>query len=95
MRYTGAPWWAQLKSFREGPVWRGYITFQDRAPGQVYRTTTIFRETDPPGPSGALFEPRRSGSDGLSALQAPVAIFGKLFLATEDFGLLGADLQTR
>jgi hypothetical protein len=47
MRYAGAPWWAQLKSFREGPVWRGYIAFHDRASGQVYRTTTIFRENDP------------------------------------------------
>ncbi len=47
MRYAGAPRWAQLKSFREGPVWRGYIAFQDRASGQVHRTTTIFRENDP------------------------------------------------
>jgi hypothetical protein len=47
MRYAGAPWWAQLKSFREGSVWRGYITFEDRASGQVCRTTTIFRENDP------------------------------------------------
>jgi hypothetical protein len=46
-QFAGTPWWAQLKSFRDGSGWRGYIAFQEPASGRVHRTAMIFRESDP------------------------------------------------
>jgi hypothetical protein len=40
-------WVAHLRSYREGPIWRGYITFEDEEGLRVHRTALIFRESDP------------------------------------------------
>jgi hypothetical protein len=45
--FDGLPWHAQLKSFRDGAVWRGFIAFDQPDEGWVHRTTTVFREDDP------------------------------------------------
>jgi len=41
------PWAAHLRSFRDGPTWRGFIAFEDRVSSRVHRTALIFRESDP------------------------------------------------
>jgi hypothetical protein len=43
----GTRWVAQLRSFRDGAAWRGYIVFEDGRSRRVHRTALIFRETDP------------------------------------------------
>ena len=45
--FEGTTWIAHLRSFRDGTVWRGYITFEERASRRVHRTALIFRESDP------------------------------------------------
>jgi hypothetical protein len=41
---NGHPWIAQLRSFRDGVAWRGFIAFQDAHSRVVHRTAVIFRE---------------------------------------------------
>lgn len=45
--FDGSAWVAHLRSYREGPTWRGYIAFEDERGGHVNRTSIIFRESDP------------------------------------------------
>jgi hypothetical protein len=45
--FDGDAWVAQLRSYRDGPTWRGYIAFEDAEAHRVHRTALIFRETDP------------------------------------------------
>ena len=43
----GEPWTAHLRSFRDGVVWRGFISFEARRSGRTHRTALVFRESDP------------------------------------------------
>lgn len=45
--YEGDPWVARLRSYRDGPAWRGYIAFENTDANEVHRTAIIFREMDP------------------------------------------------
>jgi hypothetical protein len=45
--FEGDPWVAHLRSYRDGPTWRGYISFEDAETRRVHRTTLIFRESHP------------------------------------------------
>ena len=45
--FEGDPWVAHLRSYRDGPTWRGYIAFEDAGANRVHRTALIFRESDP------------------------------------------------
>jgi hypothetical protein len=45
--FSGGPWVAHLRSFRDGGAWRGYIAFEDKLTRRVHRTALIFREADP------------------------------------------------
>jgi hypothetical protein len=40
-------WVARLRCYREGPTWKGYISFEDERAPRVHRTTLIFSERDP------------------------------------------------
>lgn len=44
---SGEPWSAHLRSFRDGVVWRGFISFEARRSGRTHRTALVFRESDP------------------------------------------------
>lgn len=56
MTVRGRSWLAQLRSFREAGLWRGYISFQEEGSDRVHRTAAVFCE---PGP-GELRERFRS-----------------------------------
>lgn len=43
--FQGDTWIAQLRSYREGPTWRGYVAFEDED-ARVHRTALIFSERD-------------------------------------------------
>ena len=43
----GSRWWAQLRSFRDESVWRGYIAYEDVDTGRLVRTALIFTEEHP------------------------------------------------
>jgi hypothetical protein len=45
--HQGERWLAQLRSFRDGDAWRGFISFRDARSGEVHRTALVFREADP------------------------------------------------
>lgn len=64
MKVRGRSWLAQLRSFREAGLWRGYISFQEEGSERVHRTAAVFCE---PGP-GELRERFRSFED--NALEA-------------------------
>lgn len=52
MVVQGRPWVAQLRSFREAGLWRGYIAFQEEGSSCAHRTAAVFCEDGP----GALRE---------------------------------------
>lgn len=39
-------WYAHLRAFRDGDVWRGFIAFEGARSSRVHRTALIFREPD-------------------------------------------------
>lgn len=43
----GRAWTAQLRSFRDSGLWRGYIAFQEPGSTAVHRTAAVFCEHDP------------------------------------------------
>lgn len=47
MRVHGRPWVAQLRSFREAGLWRGFISFQEEGSRRVHRTAAVFCEEGP------------------------------------------------
>lgn len=47
LKYGGEPWWAHLRSFRDGSGWRGFIAFEEPDSGRIHRTAMIFHEADP------------------------------------------------
>ncbi len=46
LRFEGRPWRANLRSFRDQGVWRGFISFEAEPGTRVHRTTAIFCESD-------------------------------------------------
>lgn len=46
VRLSGRPWRANLRSFRDRGVWRGFIAFESEGAAGSHRTTTIFCEND-------------------------------------------------
>lgn len=47
VEYSGRPWLARLRYFREQGLWRGYIAFEERDSGRVHRTAAVFCENHP------------------------------------------------
>lgn len=47
MTVRGRPWLAELRSFRDAGLWRGYISFQEEGSERAHRTAAVFCE---PGP---------------------------------------------
>ena len=47
VEYSGRPWLARLRYFREQGLWRGYIAFEERESGRVHRTAAVFCEDHP------------------------------------------------
>lgn len=47
MSLHGRSWVAQLRSFREAGLWRGYISFQEEGSRRVHRTAAVFCEEGP------------------------------------------------
>lgn len=47
MTVRGRPWFAELRSFRDAGLWRGYISFQEEGSERAHRTAAVFCE---PGP---------------------------------------------
>jgi len=47
MTLHGRSWLAQLRSFRDAGLWRGYISFQEEGSERVHRTTAVFCEQGP------------------------------------------------
>ncbi len=45
--FAGSSWRAHLRTFRDGPVWRGFIAFEDEAGESRHRTAPVFCEEDP------------------------------------------------
>lgn len=47
MTLHGRAWRAQLRSFRDAGLWRGYISFQEEGSERVHRTAAVFCEEGP------------------------------------------------
>lgn len=47
LTFRDESWFARLRTFRDGPIWRGFISFEERRSGRLHRTALIFREDDP------------------------------------------------